>query len=58
LGVGLQIKQTKRNKMSLKDKLKKLRDSSNGSEIDWEKNKNEWINSVNHLFEIIQDDWL
>jgi len=43
--------------MSLKDKLKKLRDSSNGSEIDWEKNKNKWINSVNHLFEIIQDDW-
>ena len=43
--------------MSLKDKLKRLRDSSNGSEIDWEKNKNEWIDSVNHLFEIIQDDW-
>lgn len=43
--------------MSLKDKLKTLRDSSDDSKINWEKNKNEWINSVNHLFEIVQDDW-
>lgn len=44
--------------MSLKDKLKKLRDSSDDFKIDWEKNRNEWIDSVNHLFEIIQYDWL
>jgi len=43
--------------MSLKDKLKKIRDSSDDSEINWEKNKNEWIDSVNCLFKIIQDEW-
>ena len=43
--------------MSLKDKLKTLRDSNDDSKINWEKNKNEWIDSVNHLFEIVQDDW-
>lgn len=43
--------------MSLKDKLKKLRESSDNTVIDWEKNKQEWTESVNKLFKIIQNDW-
>lgn len=55
--LGFCHKQIKRYEMSLKDKLKKLRDSSDDSKIDWEQTKNKWIDSVNHLFKIIQDDW-
>ena len=43
--------------MSLRNKLKKIRDSSDNSEIDWGKTKNDWINSVNNLFKIIKDEW-
>ena len=43
--------------MSLKDKLIHLRDSREDAKIDWDKNKKEWINSVNLLFNTIQDDW-
>ena len=44
--------------MSLKDKLEKLRDRGENSKIDWGKYKDEWIDSVNRLYKIIQDDWL
>ena len=43
--------------MSLKDKLKKLRDSSDKTVIDWEKNKRDWIDSVNKLYDSIQEHW-
>ncbi len=43
--------------MSLKNTLKELRNSREDSKIDWEKNKNEWIDSVIRLYKKIQDDW-
>ncbi len=43
--------------MSLKEKLENLRDSSEDTHIDWTKNKNEWIDSVNSLFNIVKNDW-
>lgn len=41
--------------MSLKDKLKKDLRSKKQSEIDWDKRKSDWINSVNELNQQIQD---
>ena len=43
--------------MTLKDKLKKISDKKETNIIDWEKNKEEWIKSVDKLFTIIQDHW-
>ena len=43
--------------MSLKDKLKKLRDGGKDTKINWGKKKKDWIDSVNRLYKKIQDDW-
>jgi hypothetical protein len=43
--------------MGLKDKLTKLRDGEDESKIDWKKNKQLWVNSVDKLYKTIQDQW-
>ncbi len=43
--------------MSLKDKLIKLRDNNKAPKINWEKNKNDWLDSVNRLYKKIRDEW-
>ena len=43
--------------VDLRKKLQNLRNSSDETKIDWEYNKNEWVDSVNLLFETIQNNW-
>lgn len=43
--------------MSLKDKLQSLRNNDDEKKIDWENSKKRWIDSVNLLYETIQNDW-
>ena len=41
--------------MSLRDKLKRLKDDEAASCIDWEMKKNNWINSVRQLYDTIMN---
>lgn len=41
--------------MSLKDKLDKIRQKKSENKIDWEGQKNSWINDVSNLFNAIEE---
>ena len=43
--------------MKLKETLQKLRDNNIDSKVSLEDKKNQWLNSINSLFDKIQNDW-
>ena len=46
------------DKMSLKEKLRQIRKEVGHVPVDFEKQKNKWLKSVDNLYKIVQEEWL